>query len=47
MNNKFLDAMQFRHATKKFDPSKIISDEKIADILEMGRLSPSSFGFKP
>lgn len=47
MNNKFLDAMQFRHATKKFDPSKIISDEKIADILEMGRLSPSSFGFEP
>lgn len=22
MENKFLDAMQFRHATKEFDPTK-------------------------
>jgi nitroreductase len=47
MNNKFLDAMMFRHATKKFDTTKPVSDEEFADILQMGRLSPSSFGFEP
>ncbi|MCH9813279.1 MAG: NAD(P)H-dependent oxidoreductase [Epsilonproteobacteria bacterium] len=47
MDNKFIDAMQFRHATKEFDVTKKISDEAFKEILEMGRLSPSSFGFEP
>lgn len=47
MENKFLDAMMFRHACKEFDISKKISDEEFNTILEMGRLSPSSFGFEP
>lgn len=42
-----LEAFQFRHACKKFDPSKQVSDEDIRTILEVGRLSPSSFGFEP
>lgn len=42
-----LDAFQFRHACKQFDPAKKISDEDFALILEAGRLSPSSFGFEP
>ena len=42
-----LDALQFRHATKKFDPTKRVSDEDFAVILEAGRLSPSSYGFEP
>jgi len=47
MEDKFLDAMMFRHACKEFDDSKKISDEDFAKILEIGRLSPSSFGFEP
>ncbi|MBH0171118.1 MAG: NAD(P)H-dependent oxidoreductase [Bacillota bacterium] len=44
---EILEAFQFRHATKEFDPEKKISDEDFAFILETGRLSPSSFGFEP
>jgi nitroreductase len=47
MENKFLDAMNFRHACKEFDETKKISDEDFNFILETGRLSPSSFGFEP
>jgi len=47
MENKFLEAMNFRHACKSFDASKKISEKDFADILEMGRMSPSSFGFEP
>jgi len=47
MENKFLDAMKFRHATKEFDDKKKISDEDFNQILEYGVLSPSSFGFEP
>ena len=47
MENKFLEAMQFRHATKEFDESKKISDEDFSAILEYGVLSPSSFGYEP
>lgn len=47
MKNDFLEAMNFRHACKSFDASKKISEEDFFDILEMGRLSPSSFGFEP
>ncbi|MED1862128.1 NAD(P)H-dependent oxidoreductase [Fictibacillus nanhaiensis] len=44
---EILNAFQFRHATKEFDPEKKISDEDFEFILETGRLSPSSFGFEP
>ena len=47
MENKFMDAMLFRHACKEFDGGKKISDEDFETILEMGRISPSSFGFEP
>ena len=46
MKNKFMDAMIFRHATKEFGEEKI-SDKEFKDILEIGRISPSSFGFEP
>ncbi|MEH7367548.1 NAD(P)H-dependent oxidoreductase, partial [Priestia megaterium] len=44
MNNtdkkqEILDAFNFRHATKEFDPPKKISDEDFQFILETGRLS--------
>ncbi len=44
---EILDAFQFRHATKAFDPTKKISDEDFQFILEAGRLSPSSVGYEP
>jgi len=52
MNNtdkkqEILDAFNFRHATKEFDPTKKISDEDFQFILETGRLSPSSVGYEP
>ncbi len=47
MKNKFLEAMDFRHACKVFDESKKISDEEMRFIAEMGRKSPSSFGMEP
>jgi nitroreductase len=44
---KVLEAFHFRHATKKFDPRRNISEEDFLYILEAGRLSPSSFGYEP
>jgi nitroreductase len=44
---EILEAFQFRHATKEFDPEKKISDEDFNYILEAGRLSPSSVGYEP
>jgi len=46
-NEQILDVFRFRHACKKFDASKAVSDEDFATILESARLSPSSFGFEP
>ncbi len=42
----FMQAMTFRHACKKFDPQRTISAEDFQQILEFGRLSPSSFGME-
>ncbi len=42
-----LKAFRYRHATKEFDASKKLTEEDINFILEIARLSPSSFGFEP
>lgn len=42
-----LDAFNFRYACKKFDSNKKISEADFNTILEVARLSPSSFGFEP
>lgn len=42
----FKEAMLFRHACKKFDTEKRIEASEFEDILEFGRLSPSSFGME-
>jgi nitroreductase len=42
-----LDAFHFRHATKRFNPDRKITDDDFQFILEAGRLSPSSVGFEP
>ena len=46
MEKTFNEAMAFRHACKAFDESKKISDADMKEVLEMGRLSPSSFGME-
>lgn len=46
-HNAFIQAMEFRHACKKFDTNKIIPDDAFHTILEAGRLTPSSFGLEP
>lgn len=47
MKETILEAFNFRHACKGFDPAKKIPKEDFDFILETGRLSPSSFGFEP
>jgi nitroreductase len=47
MQEKIIEAFNFRHACKEFDPEKKISEKDFAFILETGRLSPSSFGYEP
>lgn len=42
-----LDAFNFRHACKTFDPERKIPEADFRFILETGRLSPSSFGYEP
>lgn len=44
---QIIDAFNFRHATKVFDPERKISDADFQTILEAGRLSPTSFGHEP
>lgn len=43
----FLDAMNFRHACKIFKEGEKIPQKLLENILEVGRLSPSSFGMEP
>lgn len=47
VKENIIRAFQFRHACKKFDPAKKISDEDFNFILETAHLSPSSFGLEP
>ena len=44
--NPVIEALKFRHACKKFDPSKKISRQKLDTILEAACLSPTSFGME-
>jgi nitroreductase len=39
--------LNWRYATKKFDPLKKISKQDFADLLEVLRFSPSSYGLQP
>ncbi|GGN94159.1 NAD(P)H-dependent oxidoreductase [Saccharibacillus kuerlensis] len=47
VKRQLLDAYQFRHAVKDFDPERKVSKEDFDFILEAGRMSPSSYGFEP
>ena len=45
--NAVLDALDFRHACKKFDPKRTIAEETIREIMRAAHISPSSFGLQP
>jgi nitroreductase len=47
MQEKILEAMNWRYAVKVFDPSKKITEEELKIVLETGRLSPSAIGIEP
>lgn len=42
-----LDALQWRYAAKKMDPSKAVPPEKVERIMEAARLAPTSSGLQP
>lgn len=46
-NEEIIKALEWRYATKIFDPAKKVSDEDIHTILESARLAPSSTGIEP
>ena len=46
-NEQILGVFRFRHACKRFDASRAVSDDDFRTILEAARLSPTSFGFEP
>jgi nitroreductase / dihydropteridine reductase len=41
------EALAWRYATKKFDPTKKLSDEQVATLLESVCMAPSSYGLQP
>lgn len=43
---EILDSYHFRHACKMFDANKTITDEDFNFLLEVARLSPTSFGMQ-
>lgn len=45
--NELLNKLQWRYATKKMDPAKAVSDEKVDRIIEAARLAPTSSGLQP
>lgn len=42
-----LDDLQWRYATKKYDPTKRVSEEHVEKIVEAARLAPTSSGLQP
>lgn len=47
MVNHVIDLLNWRFATKAFDTSKKVEENQLKEVLEAGRLSPSSFGLEP
>ncbi len=43
----FIDKLNWRYATKKFDTSKSVSEEDKNKVMEAIRMAPSSFGYQP
>ncbi len=47
MNSEIIEKLRWRYATKKFDPSKILSEEKLAILKEAFNLTATSYGLQP
>jgi len=47
MNNPIIEALHWRYATKKFDSSQILTDEKLAVLKESFNLTATSYGLQP
>lgn len=47
MSQSFLSQLNWRFATKKFDPEKKVSDEDFAKVCDAIRLAPTSSGLQP
>ncbi len=45
--DNYIAQKNWRYATKKFDPSKNISEFDLDQLLEAIQLSPSSYGLQP
>ena len=45
--NDFLSALQWRNATKNFDPTRPLAPELLGQLLDAARLAPSSYGLQP
>ena len=46
-NTPLIDRLNWRYATKKMDPSKPVSEENVAQIVEAIQLAPTSSGTQP
>ncbi|MFK0385554.1 NAD(P)H-dependent oxidoreductase [Rhizobium sp. RM] len=42
-----IEKLNWRYATKKMDPSKAVSEDKVERIIEAARLAPTSSGLQP
>ncbi len=42
-----IEKLNWRYATKQFDPTKKLSDDQVNKLIEATNLSPSSFGLQP
>ena len=45
--SQLLQQMQWRYATKKMDPAKVVPQDKLDRIIEATRLAPTSSGLQP
>ncbi len=44
---ELLNALKWRYATKKFDPTQRVSEESIKQLLEVAHIAPTSSGLQP
>jgi nitroreductase len=42
-----IETLNWRYATKTFDPTQKLSDDQLFQLTESLRLAPSSFGLQP
>jgi len=47
MSSQTIEKLQWRYATKRFDPSKILSEEKLQILKESFNLTATSYGLQP